>query len=331
MSQEQLIPVGIDISKDTFDVAVLLDSKRVKTCKFDNTPDGFTQLSQWLNSLGVKHIHACLEATNIYGNALATYLHGKGQQVSIINPSQIKGYAQSQLTRTKTDHADAGVIARFCRDLHPRPWQPAPETVQKLQEMSRRLEAIQKMMIQETNRLDLCNDPQLKADIQAHVDFLAAQGEALKKRLSEHIHAHEDLQAQKVLLCSIVGVADKTATTVLAELGSIEFFNSSRQLAAFAGLTPREFSSGTSVRGKTRLCKIGNPRLRKAMYFPALAAIRHCPEIREFYDRLLAAGKTKMQAIGAVMHKLIRIVYGVLHSKQPFDAKQLISLRTTPA
>lgn len=87
---------------------------------------------------------------------------------------------------------------------------------------------------------------------------------------------------------------------------------------------PQEFQSGSSVRGKTRLCKIGNPRLRKALYFPALVAIRLCPEIQAFRNRLLNAGKTKMQVVGAVMHKLIRIIYGVLKSSQPFDPNKLV-------
>lgn len=122
---------------------------------------------------------------------------------------------------------------------------------------------------------------------------------------------------------TIVGVGDYTASVVLTEIGSVTLFSSARQLAAFAGLTPQERLSGTSVQGKTRLCKIGKVRLRKALYFPALNLLRHCPEIQAMRDRLLAAGKTKMQVVGAVMHKLIRVIYGVLHSKQPFDCAKL--------
>jgi transposase len=110
---------------------------------------------------------------------------------------------------------------------------------------------------------------------------------------------------------------------VLAEIGSIEGFASARQLAAFAGLTPQERQSGSSVNGKTHLCKIGNVRLRKALYFPALNLISRCPQIHAFKERLLAADKSKMQMVGAVMHKLIRVIYGVLHSQQPFDPKKL--------
>jgi transposase len=192
-----------------------------------------------------------------------------------------------------------------------------------LQGFSRRLEALEQMITQEKNRLEL-SDEEFRADIESHIEFLEAQVESVKKRLQQHIKAHERLAKQKTLLVSIAGIGEKTAATVLAEIGSIEMFRSARQLAAFAGLTPREFKSGSSVNGKTRLCKIGNPRLRKALYFPALASIRHCPQIQALRTRLMQAGKNKMQVVGAVMHKLIRVIYGVLKSGQPFDPNKLV-------
>ncbi|MGA7954233.1 MAG: transposase [Gloeobacterales cyanobacterium] len=161
-------------------------------------------------------------------------------------------------------------------------------------------------------------------DIEAHLTFLKEQVKTVKKRLLEHIQAHDPLQAQHELLTTIVGVGADTAARVLAEIGSIKHFDSARQLAAFAGLTPQEHESGTSVKGKTRLCKIGNRRLRKALYFPALNLLQRCPQAQVFRDRLLAAGKSKMQVVGALMHKLIRVIYGVLKSGQPFDPEKLL-------
>lgn len=323
MSASSGVPLGIDVSKATFDVALLKGSKKVKRAQFENTPVGFTALSQWLHEQPVEQVHGCLEATNIYGHELATYLYHQGHAVSIVNPARVKGYRQSQLTRTKNDAADAALIARFCRDLNPSLWHPAPAEVAKLQALSRRLAALEKMMTQEKNRLQLCSDDELTGDIQAHLTFLEGQVEAVKKRLREHVQAHEPLAQQQRLLVSITGIGNQTALTVLGEIGAIENDHSARQLAAFAGLTPQEFQSGTSVKGKTRLCKIGNARLRKALYFPALVMIRYCPEIQAFRERLLAAGKQKMQVVGAVMHKLIRVIYGVLKSQQAFDPHKL--------
>lgn len=318
-----VIPLGIDISKENFDVVLLIEPKQVKRAKFDNTPTGFEQLSEWLKTHKAGLIHACLEATNIYGHALATYLYNHEYQVSIVNPARIKGYAQSQLSRTKNDAADAKLIARFCRDIKPSLWRPAPAAVAQLQSLTRRLKALENMLTQEKNRLKLCDDDELRADIEAHIEFLEKQAKALKERCQKHIQAEQSLKEPLGLLTSIPGIAEHSATIILAEIGSLESFGSARQLAAFAGLTPREFRSGTSVHGRTRLCKIGNAHLRKALYFPALCLMRHCPEIRDFRQRLLEAGKQKMAVVGAVMHKLIRVIYGVLSSRQKFDPAKL--------
>jgi transposase len=314
--------LGIDISKASFHAAVLQAEQRAHVQEFTNNEAGFEALSQWLGQQGLEQVHGCLEATSIYGHALATYLHGQGHKVSIVNPARIKGYGQSQLRRTKNDRADAKLIAQFCRDLKPAAWQPSEAVVLELQAFTRRLEALEQMVTQEKNRLTITPEA-LKPDITAHIEFLEAQITAVKKRLQAHIETQATLKAQHQLLVSIVGVGDYTAAVVLAEIGSLTLFSSARQLAAFAGLTPQEHQSGTSVQGKTRLCKIGRVRLRKALYFPALNLIRRCPQIAAFRERLLAAGKTKMQVVGAVMHKLIRVIYGVLHSGQPFDPTKL--------
>lgn len=324
MTLPNAVPLGIDISKQTFDVALITGKKRSPTHQFANTPAGYGQLSEWLSSKQVGQVHGCMEATNVYGHALASYLYEQGHQVSIVNPARVKGYGQSQLSRTKNDRADAGLIGRYCRDLRPSLWQPSPAEVRQLQGFSRRLGALEMMLTQEKNRLALCDaQDELRADIEAHIAFLEAQQAAVKKRSQTHIQTHERLAEQQQLLTSIVGIGEQTAATILAEIGSIELFSSARALAAFAGLTPSERQSGSSIQGKTRLCKIGNPRLRKAFYFPALTAIRYCPQIQQFRARLMAAGKNKMQVVGAVMHKLIRVVYGVLNSGQPFDAQRL--------
>lgn len=324
MSKTTLPCLGIDIGKKSFHVALLKGGKRPKTSEFENTPDGFNQLSQWLDTQRVQQVYGCMEATNIYGHALAIDLLERSHKVSVVNPLRIKGYAKSQLSRTKNDKADASLIACFCRDLRPSLWQPLPAEVMHLRKFARRLGALEQMATQEKNRLDLCDETDdLKDDILAHLDFLSAQVKQVKKRLRAAIEAHDKLSKQQQLLISIPGIGEQTAALVLAEIGSIELFDSARQLAAFAGLTPREKLSGTSVNGKTRLCKIGNPRLRKALYFPALAAIRYAPVIQLFRARLLERGKNKMQVVGAVMHKLIRVIYGVLKSQTPFDPEKL--------
>ena len=322
MSEKEAI-LGIDISKDKFSAALLKGEKKSQVKEFSNNLEGFEQLKQWLEQNQLEKVHACLEATSTYGHSVATYLHGLGHVVSIVNPARIKGFAQSRLSRTKNDQADATTIARFCAALKPQAWTPPSPEMAQLQSYSRRLRALEQMATQEKNRLKTTVDESLIEDIEAHLVFLETQIDNVKKRQKELLNEYSSLKSQADLLTSIVGIGEPTAMTILAEIGDINQFSSARQLAAFAGLTPQEHQSGTSVKGKTRLCKIGNPHLRKALYFPALSSMRHCSPMKDLRERFLEAGKNKMQIVGVVMHKLIRIVYGVLKSGKPFDQTKL--------
>jgi len=262
-------------------------------------------------------LHGCMEATSIYGNALARFLVAAGYKVSIVNPSRPKAFGRSELSRTKTDRADAKVIARFCAALQPAPWIPPAIEVEQLQALVHRLDNLIAMQQQEQNRLATV-DPILVESITAHIDFLNEQIVETKKRIRNHFDAHPALKAQRDLLTSIPGIAETTATVIIANFRDNDC-GSADQLAAFAGLTPQEFSSGSSVHGKPRLSKIGNSRLRKALYMPAIVARRYNPFIRAFCDRLLTKGKSKMSVVGAAMHKLLRQAFGVLKSQKPFD------------
>ncbi|HVF11432.1 MAG TPA: transposase [Abditibacteriaceae bacterium] len=140
-----------------------------------------------------------------------------------------------------------------------------------------------------------------------------------RRQVKDHINGHPDLKGKSELLDSIPGIGEATAALLLAELGDMTQFSSARQVAAFAGLVPRIRESGTSVRGRARLSKIGSSRLRKSLYFPALAALRSNPFIKSLGLRLSAQGKSKMLIVGAAMRKLLHLAYGVLKSGQPFN------------
>lgn len=172
----------------------------------------------------------------------------------------------------------------------------------------------------ERNRLDsgvTCEV--VRASLQDHIAYLETQLEASRRKIEHHIQAHPNLQEQERLLRSIPGIGQATAAVLLAEVGDITHFRSARQVAAFAGLAPRLRESGTSVRGKPRLSKVGSPRLRKCLYFPAMTALRWNPLIKALGARLTAQGKNKMLIIGAAMRKLLHLAYGVLKSGTPFD------------
>lgn len=187
-----------------------------------------------------------------------------------------------------------------------------------------RLNNLKGMQQQERNRLETADTIVVEA-IKTDIEFLTQQIVATQALISDHFDQHPQLKIQRDLITSIPGIAAATAAAILAEIRDLSAFENADQLAAFAGLTPSEFSSGSSVHGKPRLSKIGNRNLRQVLYMPALVARRYNPLIRTFCERLLAKGKSKMATIGAAMHKLLRMVFGVLKSGQPFDPDFLSS------
>lgn len=311
------VVLGVDISKSKFDVALLKDNK-IKNKKFDNNQNGFSQLRDWLKKFGDQDLHVCMEATGVYGEELATNLFDAGYVVSVVNPAQIKGFSQSELARTKTDEADAKLIARFCYVMNPKPWQPKPPHIRELQALVRRLESLQDMHLQESNRLGVASNA-VKFSIEAVISSLEKQIKVLKEKIKNHIDNHPDLRNKKLLLDTIPGVGEATIAQILAFIGNVEDFKNVKQFIAFIGLNPKHRRSGSSVIGKSHLSKIGNSNLRKALYMPAIVARRFNPVIKAFSDKLKKAGKPTMLIIGAAMRKLCHIIYGVLKSKKNFD------------
>jgi transposase len=313
------VSLGLDMAKRTFDAA-LLQEGRTRHRQFANTPVGFQQLEAWLRQQATAPIHAGLEATSCYGEALALFLHQHHVPVSVINPARTHAFAKSELARTKTDKADAALIARFVATQQPPLWTPPPPEQRQLQGLVRRLEALQAMRQQERNRLDLEEATSLLREfITTHLTQLEDQIRQVQQRLRVHLRAHPVLQQRGALLQSIPGIGECTALKLLAELPSPLQCRNARQAAAYAGLCPRHRESGSSVRGKTHLSKTGNARLRKALYLPAVVAMRYNPILREFAQRLLERGKPKMAVVGAVMRKLLHQAFGVLKHGQPFN------------
>jgi len=240
--------LGIDIAKQKFDVALVVERKTT-TGRFSNTPDGFNMLERWLVKYGVERVHACLEATGTYGEALAEHLHRAGHVVSVVNPARIKGFGQSELSRTKTDKADAQLIARFCGAMQPAPWQPPAPEVKELQSLVRRLEALNDMLNQERNRLATADDI-VKDSLERVITHLQQEIKATRKLIQKHIDRHPDLRGKRDLLETIPGIGPGTSAMILAEFGDVTRFHDAGQMASFCGLTPRHRQSGASVRGR---------------------------------------------------------------------------------
>ena len=310
--------LGIDIAKAKFAAALLRPDGKVRQKSCANTPTGFADLAAWLQRQQVTRVHATLEATGTYGEALATWLHDAGHVVSAVNPSVIHADAHTQLARSKTDRIDAELIARFTASHQPAPWTPPAVEIRQLQALVRRLDALQGMRTQELNRLAAgVTVADVRASIETVIASLDAQIAHVHQLIWDHLDRHPGLRAQRELLTTIPGIGEATAAVLIAELFD-KRYASARQAAAFAGVVPRLVESGT-LRGRSRLSKIGPGRLRKALYMPAVAALRWNPTIRAVRARLAAAGKPPMVIIGAAMRKLIHIAYGVLKSGRAYE------------
>jgi transposase len=310
--------LGVDVSKAKIDVA-LKQADKIKLRVFMNALGGFTALMAWLekNQVDLASLHICMEATGVYGEALANFLFEAGVMVSVVNPAQIKAFGKSALLRTKTDAADAQLIARFCEAMKPGAWQPKPKNERLLQAFVHHLESLKTTKQMHQNRLDVAPD-ELKEVIKPFIVILEQEIEGVKQKIKALIKSDDDMNTNRELLESIPGIGEETIPYVLAMVGDVKKFDSAKQVAAYAGLNPKQHQSGSSVRGRTHLSKIGNARLRKAFYMPAITAMRHNPVIKAFCDRLALRGKAKMAIVGAAMRKLLHMVYGVLKSKKPF-------------
>lgn len=316
--------LGIDLSKLTFDATLLLDRGAQHYHAFPNTPAGFRQLQTWLTQHGVTQLHTCMEATNIYWEALATFLHDAGHSVSVVNPARIKGYAQATMQRNKTDKLDSAIIAAFCKTQRPTTWQPLSAAHKRLRSLVRHREDLLQTQLQQQNRLRDTTDPLVRDSLKVVLDTLAKQLEAVERSIKEHLATHAELRTNLELLTAIVGIGMVTAAKLLAEFADLGQYETAKAAAADAGLTPSHFESGTSVRKRTRLSKLGKAGIRAALYWPAITAMRRCAAFKAFAARLAARGKPKKVIICAVMRKLVHIIYGVLKHRTPYDPAKVL-------
>lgn len=309
--------LGVDVGKVDFYCSLIVGDL-VASKSFPNSSTGFSQLRRWLRNRKIERVHACLEATGGWSEELATDLHEHGHVVSIVNPLAVKAFGQSELSRTKTDKADAAMIARFCLAMQPKPWAPPNPLRRRLQQLARRRIALDEMRIQEKNRLQGPGVSGVRRSIEQTLAFFDQQIEELDAQIRSLIGDDPTLRGQRELLTSIPGIGERLAVTILGELPSLSEFRSAKALSAFVGLCPRVFRSGTSI-SKSWLSRSGNSHIRHMLYMPAISAMRCNPILKTFADRLRAGGKRGKQIIAAVMRRLLVLAYGVVKSGKRFD------------
>jgi transposase len=319
---EEKMEVGVDISKLKFDVALINQMGKNKHNAFTNDPAGFNKFKDWLQSHDALSAHVCMEATGRYGDDLALFLSNNSIKVSVVNPARIKAFSKSEGVRVKTDKVDAGIIARFCKAHKPEEWLSPPSETLEIRDLHRCLKDLIDDKQRCQNRMEkLGNDKKSFATWTQLVKDYDKQIEDIEKQIKELIDSNNDLSKKEELLTSINGIGFKSAVAILSEMPDVSAFDNAKQAAAFAGLTPSVRQSGSSLQSNGSLSKAGNVRLRKALFMPALVAIRYNPVIKAFYERLLKKGKKKMVAIAAAMRKLLHIIFGVLKHQKPFECE----------
>ncbi|THC38041.1 IS110 family transposase [Massilia sp. Mn16-1_5] len=315
--------LGVDVAKAKLD-CMLLDSSsgKLKSKSIANTPTGFVQLLEWLVKNKAAKPHVVMEPTGMYHESAALALTDAGLIVSLVNPAQLRSFAQGLGVKTKTDKADSVVLARYGATQNPAPWQPPSASARRLKALLARRDAVADDLQRERNRReanDFSSVPEAVGEsIAQSIAFLEAELRRLEKMIATHIDDDPDLRNKKDLLETIPGVGPRVASHMTA-LFAGRTFERAEQLAAYLGLVPVQWESGSSVRGRPHMSKAGPAYLRKVLYMPAVVARRCNPHIKALNERLLAKGKSKMAAIGAAMRKLAHLCFGVVQTGKPYD------------
>lgn len=325
---------GIEVSAGEL-VVVWNGKKGERLGRFANTATGHRSLVRTLTR-GGKRVRVCMEATGLYGLDLALVLSEQpGIELMVANPRAVRHFAQAMMQRSKNDCIDARVLREFAARMPFTSWvRPSANTL-ALWAIARRLEALTALCTAEKNRQHAASLSQsvpaaVRQDILRSLRFHQRAMKQLRQEALSHIAADPQLTRRYQLLLSVPGIGENSAIQVLAELSLLPADRDVRQWVAYAGLDPREYASGTSVRKHTRISKVGNRHLRHALYMPALVACRFEPHLRGFYQHLLERGKNKRQALTAVARKLLHAIYGMFRSNQRFDGLRVYSLQPIP-
>ena len=306
--------VGIDISKETFDVF----SDKTGHGKYQNNKAGFETFLKSLDS----DCCCVMEATGSYHQLLARFLYDQGVAVSVMNPIVIKRYVQMKRQHSKTDKSDARLIAAYAKDQEVRLWQPDPAHITECRMLQTTVEVYFKQSTALKNQLHSLrsqgiNEGLLVESLVHQIGELKNQIKKLEVEIERLIREHEGELITN--LTTIPGIGKKTAMLLITCTNGFKYFENHRQLSAYFGIAPREWSSGSSIRGKSRITKVGTPRVRNHLFLCSFTACENNPQCKALYDRLVAKGKSKKLALIAVANKLIKQVYGIAQSGLQYD------------
>jgi transposase len=321
---------GIDVAYKTLAVVIRTDEKNAKVEDFANTPSGHQALLTRLTQAGVARV--CLEATGAYHLDLALALDAGGLALMVVNPKAAKRFAEALMTRTKSDAVDAAMLAEFAQRMPFEAWQRPDRAALELRAYARRLNALTEARTQAKNQLHALQQSTatpalILEEVQLAIDETDARIDRLRAAALALIDAEATLKDAFALLTSVKGIGAASAVQILGELRVLPPDLRAKQWVAMAGLDPRHATSGTSVNKKPRLSKAGNRYLRGSLYMPALSASRHDEHVKGYYRHLIEdRGLKKIQAVCAVMRKLLHAIHGMLKTGKPFDGQRFYVL-----
>jgi len=310
--------IGIDISKQTFDVYSLNEKGESLVLSFANNKKGFSKLVSRYGKTGIY----VMEATGPYYVQLATYLYEKQIKVSVVNPLIIKRFSQMQLSRAKTDKKDAQMIYQYAKINDYKLWEPEPDEIKDMQQIISAIELLNKQKSSVTNQLNSFIDSgfiskETKKTLNQILKKIKKSILKLEKQLENIVE--ENFKETKELLESIPGIGPKASSKLIAITNNFEKFENYKQLIAYVGLSPRIYSSGTSVKGKGHICKMGKSSIRKQMYICSWSAKFYNKACVELYTRLKEKGKPERVIKIAIANKLLKQAFAVVKNKRMYD------------
>jgi transposase len=323
--------IGIDVDSKYLVCQIRRNGKDYPSAQFTNDSAGHRKFINWATRRG-KPARVCMEATGVYSLPFALALHAAPLiEPMVVNPKAIKHFATASLQRGKTDRMDAAIIREYLERMPFRCWQPPGEEILEIQHICRRVVQLNTELTRERNRhkaaCRLGNYGRIVAnDTAVNMRHLERRIALLEQASVELIECIPDLNNQLTLLTSTTGIARKTGPRILAELATLPTDMTGSQWVAHAGLDPRPYESGTSTHKPRRITKAGNRYLRDALYFPALVASQKDPHVSAFYKQLVKRGKKPLQAIVAIMRKLLLAIWGMFKNNEKWDGDKFYKI-----
>lgn len=310
---------GIDCSKDYFDIAVLKEGKVAFKGRFANNNEGFMDMLSHIQGS-----HVAMEATGPYYFQLAKFVYDSGIRISVVNPLVIRRFAQMRMSRAKTDKKDAMVIAEFVEMTSPKLWTPPTKAIQSIRNLETYLEGLKQRRHMLFNQLHAFESSGtvgklLYDEIKEEVGSYDKRIREKERQIEELIKLHYAEMASNIR--SVPGIGPRSVSMLIITTGGFRMFENYKQVISYFGLAPRIYESGTSVKGRGHICKMGMGQVRKVLYMAGISAIKCNKACKDLYERLRAKGKPYRVALIAAVNKLIKQVFAIAKSGKPYKVE----------